>query len=237
VLLAPRELAMSVQSVEPPQWPYIIGVGGLTSNVGKTTLVCELLKAFPGWEAIKTTRGHYRSCGKDPHTCCVSDLLESEPVIHSGRELTYAPGKDTGRYWDAGAVNVHWVIATDDQVGAGIHDALGRVKARGVIVEGNSFVEHVHPDCFVMVARPDEMKIKVTARKVLGRASAFYFSGEIRADTRTQLDALLQLNDSLNGCSSQPVFTPSSLPELVALLRDLTLSVEDSLARANPNVG
>jgi hypothetical protein len=55
--------------------PTIIAVGGFTSEVGKTTLVCDLLRAFPGWEAIKTTRGHYPSCGKDPNACCVSHLL------------------------------------------------------------------------------------------------------------------------------------------------------------------
>ena len=88
--------------------------------------MCELLQSFPGWEAIKTTRGHYRSCGKDPHTCCVSDLLEEKAVIRSGRELTYEAGKDTGRYWDAGAANVHWVIATDQQVEEGIKNAVDR---------------------------------------------------------------------------------------------------------------
>lgn len=67
--------------------PVIVGVGGFTSEVGKTTLLCELLQALPGWEAIKTTRGNYRSCGKDPHACCVSHLLQDEPVIRSGREL------------------------------------------------------------------------------------------------------------------------------------------------------
>src|SRR6188474_1285275 len=60
--------------------PRIIAVGGFTSNVGKTTLMCDLLRVFPGWEAIKTTRGHYRSCGKDPHACCVSHLLSDEPA-------------------------------------------------------------------------------------------------------------------------------------------------------------
>ena len=48
----------------------------------------------------------------------------------SGRELTYSPGKDTGRYWDAGAANVHWVIATDEQVEDGIKKALGALKRR-----------------------------------------------------------------------------------------------------------
>ena len=158
--------------------PLVIGIGGYTSNVGKTTLLCELLAAFPGWEAVKTTRGHYRSCGKDPHACCVSHLLAAEPVVRSGREATYALGKDTGRYWDAGASNVHWLIATDDQIDAGIRQTLARVKSQGVFVEGNSFANYVDVDFFVMVRRQDDAKIKKSAKQVLDRANAFYVSGE-----------------------------------------------------------
>ena len=100
--------------------PTIVAVSGFSSNVGKTTLVCELLRHLPGWEAIKLTRGHYRSCGREPETCCVSDLLQDKPVVRSGRESNYAAGKDTGRFWDSGAANVHWVIVSDDQVEQGI---------------------------------------------------------------------------------------------------------------------
>lgn len=157
--------------------PFVIGIGGYTSNVGKTTLLCELLAAFPGWEAIKTTRGHYRSCGKDPVACCVSHLLSAEPVLRSGRESTYERGKDTGRYWDAGAANVHWLIATDDQVESGIKNALARVEAQGVFVEGNSFAQFVDVDFFVMVRRADETKIKKSARRALDNADVIYVSG------------------------------------------------------------
>src|SRR5215510_15462680 len=135
--------------------PFIIGVGGFTSNVGKTSLLCELLRAFPGWEAIKTTRGHYRSCGKDPATCCVSHLLSDEPLVRSGRKETFEEGKDTGRYWAAGASNVHWLICTDDQVEEGIKLALERVSADGVFIEGNSFAQFVPTDSFIMVKRAD----------------------------------------------------------------------------------
>ncbi|HEY6047347.1 MAG TPA: hypothetical protein VIU65_12135, partial [Pyrinomonadaceae bacterium] len=96
--------------------PMIVAVSGLSSNTGKTTLACELLARLPGWEAIKLTRGHYRSCGKDPNGCCVSELIRDEPLIRSGREANYESGKDTGRFWDAGAANVHWVIVGEDQV-------------------------------------------------------------------------------------------------------------------------
>jgi molybdopterin-guanine dinucleotide biosynthesis protein len=158
--------------------PLVIGIGGYASNVGKTTLLCELLAAFPGWEAIKTTRGHYRSCGKDPQSCCVSHLLSTEPVVRSGRDATYEAGKDTGRYWDAGASNVHWMICTDDQVESGIKQALSRVKAAGVFVEGNSFARFVDVDFFVMVRRADETKIKKSARAALVTADAVYVSEE-----------------------------------------------------------
>src|SRR5215210_1324382 len=155
-----------------------LAVGGFASGVGKTTLMCELLRAFPGWEAIKMTRGHYHSCGKDPHACCVSHLLSAEPVIRSGRAQTYAPGKDTGRYWDAGASNVHWVIVTTEQVEKGIKLALNRVESPGVFVEGTSFLKYLDTDFALMVARSADSKIKPSARHVLAKTQALYLFDE-----------------------------------------------------------
>lgn len=154
--------------------PLVIGIGGYASEVGKTTLLCELLRAFPGSEAIKTTRGHYRSCGKDPHACCVSHLLGEEPLVRSGREETYESGKDTGRYWDAGATNVHWVIATDSQLGKGIRQAVTRVNSPVVFVEGNSFAEFVTPHCMFMVRRAEGAQVKKSARRIIDRTTPIY---------------------------------------------------------------
>lgn len=156
--------------------PAIVAVSGFSSNVGKTTLVCELLRMLPGWEAIKLTRGHYRSCGRDPSGCCVSDLLQDEPVVRSGRESNYQFGKDTGRFWDAGASNVHWVIVKDGQVAQGISEALKRVEANGVIVEGNSFLEYVTADLAIMCARSEGGTIKHSARKAVARCDLLYLS-------------------------------------------------------------
>jgi molybdopterin-guanine dinucleotide biosynthesis protein len=189
--------------------PVVIGVGGFTSDVGKTTLVCELLKAFPGWEAIKTTRGHYRSCGKDPQTCCVSHLLSEEPLVRSGWYQTYEKGKDTGRYWDAGAANVHWLICTDNQVEQGIKEALARVKAPGVFVEGNSFSEFVDTQHFVMVRLHEDRKIKSSARRSYKKATAIYVPDG--ADEDFEKDALA--TDEI------PRFTPSSLFSLIGYLK------------------
>jgi len=204
--------------------PIIVGVGGLTSEVGKTTLLCELLRAFPGWEAIKTTRGHYRSCGKDPHACCVSDLLEDEPVIRSGRELTYSPGKDTGRYWDSGAANVHWVIATDSQVDTGIKKALGFVQAPGVFVEGNSFTKFIEPDYFIMVIRADVFKVKTTAREAGRRVSAFYISGDAKTSDIESVRAFLTKTGLAIENGKSLIFSQRELPDLLACVAEIKSS-------------
>ncbi|MDQ3804995.1 MAG: hypothetical protein M3416_14340 [Acidobacteriota bacterium] len=208
-----------------------VAVGGFSSEVGKTTLLCEFLRAFPGWEAIKMTRGHYRSCGKDPHACCVSHLLSDEPVIRSGRAQTYAPGKDTGRYWEAGASNVHWVIVTDNQVEHGIRLALERVAAPGVLIEGNSFLEFVDVDFAVMVARASGGKIKASARRALRKSSALYlFDGGDGATTAREKFGSWRdepfYRDLVGGL---PVYTSTTLPQLIVRLQ----SLHSALGRGN----
>ncbi|MBX3277850.1 MAG: hypothetical protein KF868_07600 [Acidobacteria bacterium] len=185
--------------------PRIVVVAGTGSNTGKTTLVCELLRALTGWEAIKVTRGHSRSCGRAPATCCVSPLLGDKPIVLSHPSDTRVRGKDTGKYWDAGASNVHWVIAKSDQVGAGICEALARVRAPGVIVEGTSLLQHIDADYAILVVRTPLREIKPSARRAIdtGRIRALYFSGN-------DPDHSLPLPTAL------PVFSHSSLPTLIA---------------------
>ena len=203
------------------QRPRIIAVGGFTSNVGKTTLMCELLRAFPGWEAIKTTRGHYRSCGKDPKACCVSHLLSDEPVVRSGREQTYAPGKDTGRYWDAGAANVHWLIASEEQIEPGINLALNQVKSEGVFIEGNSFTEFVEADALIMTLRESDNRLKRSAKRALLKASALYVWRDTKL-TGLMNEALRDSSDHVDlmkRVANLPRYTKETLPDLVSRLR------------------
>lgn len=181
--------------------------------------MCHLLRAFPGWEAIKTTRGHYRSCGKYPLVCCVSELLGDQAVIHSGQDSNYIAGKDTGRYWEAGAANVHWLIATDAQVSDGIKSALELVKAPGVFIEGNSFTKDVRPDFFIMVVRPDLQKTKVTAKRALDKVSAVYLSESVGVGT----DHHAFLEQYLAG-RWVPIFSSRELPELIKTLQSLVLA-------------
>lgn len=199
-----------------------VAIGGFTSEVGKTTLMCDLLRRLPGWEAIKMTRGHYRSCGKDPQACCVSHLLSDEPVIRSGRAETYAPGKDTGRYWDAGASNVHWAIVTDEQVGEGIRRSLARVSAPGVLIEGNSLLDFVDVDFAVMVARSTGGRVKPSARRALRKSSALYLSDEGEDEgARARFEAWRDEPFYQDLVGALPVYTRAELPQLVARLMSL----------------
>jgi molybdopterin-guanine dinucleotide biosynthesis protein len=197
-----------------------VAVSGFSSNVGKTTLVCELLRQLPGWEAIKLTRGHYRSCGRDPAGCCVSDLIRDEPVIRSGREANYEIGKDTGLFWDAGASNVHWVIVKDDQVERGINEALKLVQADGVLVEGNSFLEYVNPDLAVMCARADGGKVKSSARHALLKCDLLYLSS-LDADSVTARRQFEEWRAKLTielPFEALQIFTRAELSQLVPLI-------------------
>lgn len=202
--------------------PTTVAISGFSSDAGKTTLLCELLRAFPGWEAIKITRGHYRSCGKDPQTCCVSHLLKDEPVIRSGRKETYEPGKDTGRYWDAGASNVHWLIVTDSQVEEGIKRALGYVQAEGVFIEGTSFLKYMDVDFALMAARATGTKIKPSARRALEKTSAIYLFDDPESDAataRARFSAWSQTAGESVQLSGLPVCTSQDLPQIIANIR------------------
>ncbi|MGA9770058.1 MAG: hypothetical protein WBV94_13530 [Blastocatellia bacterium] len=149
-----------------------VSISGFSSEVGKTHILCELLRRNPGWEAIKITRGHYRSCGKNSDACCVSPMLGERPLVLSDPKQTRVPGKDTGRYWAAGAGNVHWVIGVAEQIEEGIKNAIERVEGEGVFIEGSSFLKHVDADYSIMVASPDIKDIKSSAVRVMPRMNA-----------------------------------------------------------------
>src|SRR5882762_593374 len=214
--------------------PAIVAISGFSSEVGKTTLMCDLLRAFPQWEAIKVTRGHYRSCGKDPDACCVSDLLGDEPVIRSGREQNYAPGKDTGRYWDAGATNVHWVIVTDAQVEQGIKQVIERVAAPGVFIEGNSILDFIQADFVLMVSRASGGKIKGSARRALSHSSAIYLSNvtEEGTDERQKFALWRQQSGMDRVPADLPIYTRADLPELIALVQSIDVTAHIATAQA-----
>jgi len=187
----------------------LVTISGTSSEVGKTTVVCELLARLPGWVAIKVTRGHYRSCGRDPETCCVSHLLGEEPRVFADREETDVEGKDTGRYWAAGAADVRWVVCKRGQEGEGLARAMESVAgAPGVLVEGNRVIESCEPGLSILVASPDQEEVKPSARRIVDRVHGLYVFGGSNGEDPGELVG------RPGGWDGRPVWGPADLPEI-----------------------
>lgn len=209
----------------------ILAIAGTSSNVGKTSLIDSLLRELAGegaWEAVKLTRGHYRSCGKDPHACCVSHLLSDQPLVRSGKAETYASGKDTGVFWEAGAANVHWVIVTNEQVEQGIRQALERVTTGHVLIEGTSFLPYIRADFAILVARSDRLQMKPSARQAVlnGLIDAIYVSGEgegerLRSQFISVVDRESRSPALAGSLANLPFYTKEDFPVLIELIRGL----------------
>lgn len=194
----------------------VVTVSGTASEVGKTGLVCALLGRLPGWGAVKVTRGHYRSCGRDPDTCCVSHLLGHRPRVFAERERTAVDGKDTGRYWKAGAADVRWVVAARGQEHDGLQEALGHLGSLpGVVVEGNRILERVTPRLAVLVAHPGQREVKSSALRILDRIDVLFVPDEAAV---AKIDDPSSLVGSRDGTWSWPVFGPADLDVLVKLI-------------------
>lgn len=196
----------------------VVTVSGTASEVGKTSLVCELLARLPGWGAIKVTRGHYRSCGRDPETCCVSHLLADEPRVFREPEDLEVPGKDTARYVEAGAAAVRWVVCRRGQEAEGVARAMVELADRpGVIVEGNTVVPACRPDLALLVAPPDPPEVKSSAVRILDVVDAVYVPEDAAA--REVAGDPAPLVDGEPGSRSWPVWGPADLDAIAARAR------------------
>ncbi|MFN2383675.1 MAG: hypothetical protein ABR559_05360 [Gemmatimonadota bacterium] len=192
-------------------------ISGTCSEVGKTTLVCDLLARLPGWAAVKVTRGHYRSCGRDPETCCVSHLLGDAPRVFADRLDTDVAGKDTARYWAAGAAAVRWVVASHGQEADGVRRALADLGAYpGILVEGNRILAACDPALAILVAHPDQKEVKGTARRIISRVDALYVP-DAAAARSTAADPAAVLGP-LPARWNAPVWGPGDLDAISARL-------------------
>jgi len=138
----------------------ILSIGGCSSGVGKTELICRLLEALPGWGALKTSMGRRTMPRIEPGWEIVTDPLVLDTT-----------GSDTDRYRRSGAARVVWVRSRPEALAEAIPRCLPLLDdLPGVVVEGNSHVPYSRPDRLVLVARVGMEEIKPTARPLLARA-------------------------------------------------------------------
>src|SRR6185295_1107435 len=120
-----------------------------------------------------------------------------------------------------GASDVHWMIATDQQVEKGIKSAIERVRSPGVFIEGNSFTEYIEPDAFIMVVPAVGAKSKSSARRALNKISAIYLSREDGVEVEESLHQLKKSAAVLSLPRDVPVYTEATLSQLIADLNKI----------------
>jgi molybdopterin-guanine dinucleotide biosynthesis protein len=162
----------------------LIVVGGHTRSIGKTALVCELIRALPeaGWIAGKITQYGHGVCAAKGRDC---DCAPTEHVRALDWESDARSGTDSARFLEAGARQSFWLRTKQGYLAEGLpllREALAGAAARAgadgglnVIVESNSLVQLVKPALYLMVLDPLERDFKDSARRMLDRADVFVF--------------------------------------------------------------
>jgi molybdopterin-guanine dinucleotide biosynthesis protein len=136
--------------------PFIIGIGGAHSKVGKTTIACQILKRLRGWGALKFTK-----------TLFYSSIVDSPEILRQ-------KNKDTCRLLNAGAKDVLWVQSPPEDLNEILRIAIDRLShLKGIIIEGNSAIDALRPDIVIFVSGNNGLK--KGAEKILRMADAVIF--------------------------------------------------------------
>jgi len=168
----------------------VVVVGGHTRNIGKTSVMCALIREFTflSWTAVKMTQYGHGICSHDGHSCaCVPD----EHPFALTAETDVEGNADTSRFLAAGARESLWLRVRQGQISTALPLLTRKLRAaEWVIIESNSIVEHVDPLLYVVVLDASQADFKPSARRALERADAHVFVTPpgIPADSRSWQD-------------------------------------------------
>ena len=150
----------------------VVVVGGHTRNIGKTSVVAGLIRAFPEmrWTAFKITQFGHGVCSANGRPC---DCETADHTVAVSEERNGASGTDSARYLEAGALRSFWVRTRMGQLA----EAMPRIRkemagAENVVIESNSILRFLRPDVYLSVLDPGTSDFKESARLYLDRADA-----------------------------------------------------------------
>lgn len=129
-------------------------VGGESSNVGKTTVVCRLIRGFPdiAWTVVKISgRGHGHGHGLEPGAWSLTAEQEA------------GTAKDTQRYLAAGAAHALWLRGSLEAALPALRERLAR--ASGWIIESTRAAALIEHDVAILVRFGPEVEIKESAKE------------------------------------------------------------------------
>jgi hypothetical protein len=179
-------------------WRLIV-VGGHTRSIGKTQLVCDVIRAFPRteWIAGKITQYGHGVCAQNGENC---DCAPTEHACALDWETRAGSGTDSARFLEAGAKRSFWLRTKQGYLAEGLpllREALREVSrgeggpkttqaeacaTQALIVESNSLMQFLKPSLYFAVIDPLKDDFKDSARMALDRAHALVLRGEVGGD-------------------------------------------------------
>jgi hypothetical protein len=171
-------------------WRLVV-VGGHTRNIGKTQLVCDVIRAFPKvrWIAGKITQYGHGVCAQNGENC---DCAPTEHVCALDWETQPDTGTDSARFLAAGAMRSFWLRTKQGYLAEGLpllRESLGKIAAEiapeprtALIVESNSVLQFLKPSLYFAVINPDKEDFKASAQMALDRANALVLRGGAGSD-------------------------------------------------------
>lgn len=162
-----------------PRSANILVVGGHTRSVGKTSLVVDLIRAFPeaGWTAVKITQYGHGVCSVNGENC---GCAPGEHTVALDEERDRSERTDTSRFLVAGAARSLWLRAKQGRLAEAL-PLLGPelTGAGNVILESNTVLQFLRPVLYLVVLDPRQADFKPSARKALDRADALVLRSPI----------------------------------------------------------
>jgi len=180
----------SAPTKEKTLWKLIV-VGGHTRSIGKTQLVCDVIRAFPRteWIAGKVTQYGHGVCAQNGENC---DCAPTEHVCALDWERRADTGTDSARFLEAGAKRSFWLRTKQGFLAEGLpllRRALDEVAKgtdsvanQAVIVESNSLMQFLKPSLYFAVIDPMKDDFKESAQIALDRAHALVLRAEVVGD-------------------------------------------------------
>ena len=171
-------------------WRVIL-VGGHTRSIGKTQLVCDVIRAFPqtNWVAGKITQYGHGVCAQNGQNC---DCAPDEHVSAIDWESHSQSGTDSARFLVAGAKRSLWLRTKQGFLAEGLpllrsalREAAAGVKTEvqteALILESNSLMQFLKPSLYFAVLDPAREDFKDSARSALDRADALVVRGPMQS--------------------------------------------------------
>ena len=165
----------------------LICVGGLSSGCGKTSVVCLLLKALPGWAAMKITPSRADEVCPRGQDCEACQPPEGRFEVTIDEEIPQRPGKDTARFSEAVASHVVFVRGLPECLPEALWSAFERLDdpsryptwrgVSGVIIESTTAMPIVD-GLRILVAREGVSEAKDSARVAVGLVDLFVVNQE-----------------------------------------------------------